>query len=203
MPEFKETAEKKFDSEVELLDFADRKAAAGEINRWVEGKTNGKIKNIMSANDFDALTRLVLVNAVYFKGSWGKPFLNGTNVEPFWINEKDWIKVHMMQQTAYFRYGVFEELDAKGLQMNYASMGSEVGTAFLILLPNRRNGLKDLEAKLKDVDLTDLQDQMEHERVSLSLPKFRVKHGVDLAEPLKEVSSVFALHSFTLFNKST
>lgn len=200
MTEFKETAEKKFDSEVELLDFAEKKASAGEINRWVEGKTNGKIKNIMSANDFDELTRLVLVNAVYFKGSWEKPFMGETNVKPFWINENDWIKVHMMRQKEYFNYGVFEELDAKGLEMNYASMGSEVGTSFMILLPNRRNGLTDLEAKLKDVNLTDLQNQMEHKLVSLSLPKFRVEYDVDLGESLKKVSSVFALH---YLNKST
>lgn len=62
-------AAKKFGSEIELLNFDAKSAAAAKINGWVEEKTNGKINNIVSPEEFDELTRLVLVNAVYFKGA--------------------------------------------------------------------------------------------------------------------------------------
>ena len=58
------------------MDFGQPQTASHEINAWVEKQTNGKIKNLISPQSLNSLTRLVLVNAIYFKGTWVRPFKN-------------------------------------------------------------------------------------------------------------------------------
>lgn len=187
-PEFQKLVEKKFRSEVELLDFENKTSAADKINDWVKEKTNGKFTKIISKNDFDDLTRLVMVNAIYFKGQWQEPFMV-TEVEPFWTSQTESTEVYMMHKVKRFSFGVFDELDAIGLEIDYKSYNYKATSiSFLILLPNTRTGLKELEAKMKDVNLGDLTARMRYELVSVSLPKFRVEFEVGLDDPLQKVS---------------
>ncbi|NWW45229.1 SPB6 protein, partial [Pedionomus torquatus] len=59
-----------------------------QINGWVEERTEGKIQNLLAEGILDSLTRLVLVNAIYFKGNWEKQFNKETTAEkPFHINK--------------------------------------------------------------------------------------------------------------------
>lgn len=95
-----------------------------------------------------------------------------------------------MHNTANFKYGVFDDMDATGLKIFYKN--SRI--SFLILLPNKRTGLKRLEAKLKDVNLIELEKRMGREYVSVSLPKFCVEYEIDMDEPLQKVRSTFVLH---------
>lgn len=67
---FEDVARSNYFSEVEGVNFAEAANAAAKINNWVEQKTNNKIKDLIKPDDLDALTRLVLVNAIYFKGDW-------------------------------------------------------------------------------------------------------------------------------------
>lgn len=71
---FQKVAVEKFDSGVKPLNFTDAANSAQEINIFVEAKTNNKIMDVVSSSMFDASTRLVLVNAVYFKGQWKRAF---------------------------------------------------------------------------------------------------------------------------------
>ncbi|KOB77519.1 Serpin-2 [Operophtera brumata] len=66
-PQLKEDAEKVFDAGIEKLDFSDGAYCANLINKWVESKTNERIKDLLSEDSLNSLTRLVLVNALYFK----------------------------------------------------------------------------------------------------------------------------------------
>jgi serpin B len=66
------------------------------------------------------MTRLVLVNAVYFKGLWAKQFsADNTRLESFHLNSKESKEVPMMHKKAKFGYMISKELDADILQMNY------------------------------------------------------------------------------------
>jgi serpin B len=68
----------------------------------------------------DQMTRLVLVNAVYFKGLWAKQFsADNTRFESFHLNSKESKEVLMMHKKAKFGYLNSEELDADILQMDY------------------------------------------------------------------------------------
>ena len=95
------------------VDFVnDSSAVRFRINNWVGKQTNGKIQNILTAPP-ETGTRLMLINAVYFKGNWKSQFkLSDTRKEPFFINGTDQILVPLMMQTGRFAY-----LATDGLQL--------------------------------------------------------------------------------------
>lgn len=180
-------ARNQFNSEIELLNFDDKAAAAAKINTWVAKNTDNKITNIITSNDFNEPTRLVLVNPVYSRAGWKHRFQEiDTKVEPFWTSKTESIDVNMMHKTSHFLYGNIDALDAAALKMGYE--GSK--PSFLVLLPNQRTGLRELEMKLKHVNLADLIKCMRRELVSVALPKFRVEYEVNLEQPMKKVSRV-------------
>lgn len=181
---FKEITGKYFNSEAESLHVADPAVAAYKINKWVSEKTNDKITNLISADNIDDLTRLVLVNAIYFKGNWAKKFdPENTMKEQFYYSEKDSSEVDMMTQKSKFRYGVFDDLDATTLELPYA----DSNLSMLIVLPNSRTGLKDVGSKLKNKSIFEISQNMYETEVSVMLPKFKVEYAVELTEPLKKV----------------
>ncbi|CAG12351.1 unnamed protein product, partial [Tetraodon nigroviridis] len=73
-PEFLRLMRKYFKAEVETVDFSQPAAVAQQINSWVENRTEGKIGELLAAEDLSTITRLALVNAVYFRGSWKNQF---------------------------------------------------------------------------------------------------------------------------------
>lgn len=96
-PEFNEIAKKSFQSEAQNLNFAKSVESAKTINDWVESKTNNKIKDLISSDSLDALTRMVLVNAIYFKGMWVHQFDPKKTIKaPFYLNENDSVDVDFM-----------------------------------------------------------------------------------------------------------
>ena len=64
----------KFDSEVEKLDFQQATSSANTINQWVERQTNSKIKNLIAPDTLNNETRILIVNAIYFKANWDMKF---------------------------------------------------------------------------------------------------------------------------------
>lgn len=84
-PNYKSIGTQKFYSKIQSINFANRARAANTINSWVSQKTHGKIENLISPDALNGLTRLVLVNAIYFKGNWVHRFTY-TNDGPFYPN---------------------------------------------------------------------------------------------------------------------
>jgi serine protease inhibitor len=66
---FVDTIKKNFDGEVEQVDFSNAASSSKTINDWVLTKTNNKINDLISEQSIDPLLKLVLVNAIYFKGN--------------------------------------------------------------------------------------------------------------------------------------
>lgn len=187
--EFNDIAVKKFRSEAQNLDFAENKAAAKTINTWVEDKTNNRIKDLISADSLDSLTRMVLVNAIYFKGFWENKFdPANTTPRPFYTSETESVDVDTMTVKKKFMYGVFDELDATALEMPYENSS----LSMLILLPNKKDGLAEMESKLNTVVLADLTKRMNKEEVTVYLPKFKIEYEIDLKDVLTSVSAKFA-----------
>lgn len=181
---FKKVTSGQFLSEAESIDFAQNEAAADNINKWVEDKTNSKIKDLIKKDYLDGLTRLVLLNAVYFKGNWAHKFEpKATRVEPFYTSNTDKIDCQMMHITKRFNYREDEALDAKILEMQYTNKD----VSMVIILPNARDGIKNLESKLVDVDLSTITNNMDTVEVQVSLPKFKIETDMDLGEILTKV----------------
>lgn len=73
-PDFKNKAQRNFDSDITPISFGQPEQATRQINNWVSKKTNNKIERLISPDAIDASTQLVLVNAIYFKGVWETAF---------------------------------------------------------------------------------------------------------------------------------
>ncbi|NXM48585.1 SPB6 protein, partial [Gymnorhina tibicen] len=89
LPSFIESSEKSYHAGLEQTDFLHAwEDSRRQINGWVEERTEGKIRNLLAEGTLDSLTRLVLVNAIYFKGNWENQFNKERTTErPFQINK--------------------------------------------------------------------------------------------------------------------
>lgn len=182
--EFHETATKSFDSDTESVNFAENVDAAKNINGWVEQKTKNKIKDLIDSSMLDGLTRMVLVNAIYFKGSWDKQFIKSrTEKADFWTSETDSKQVDMMYVKEHFRYAELPELDAAAIELPYANSS----LSMLVILPNSKTGLPKLEAALANVDLAEISKNMSKQEVTVYMPKFKVEYDLSLKKPLEKV----------------
>lgn len=86
-PSYKSFVRQSFYSTVKSVNFADGQNAAGQINKWVANETDNEIKNVIDPSTLDGSTSLVLVNAIYFKGTWQIKFNpKSTATEPFYVN---------------------------------------------------------------------------------------------------------------------
>ena len=162
----------------------DISGSAAAINSWVAEKTDNKITELVPESDIDALTRLILVSAVYFKGNWLKTF-NAIETRPrsFHVSQKNTIRVEMMYQNAEFYYGVNEDLRCQAVEMPYAG---DTLSMFILLPDQSATNLAELEKNLTPDDLTDVKKKyrMAFLDVHLSLPKFRLDEKLGLAETL-------------------
>ncbi|KAJ3654861.1 hypothetical protein Zmor_014018 [Zophobas morio] len=184
LPDFSEAVTKNFLSEVQLLNFGANEAAAATINAWVEDKTKEKIKDLINKDDLDDLTRLVLVNAIYFKGSWLYKFdKEETKIEPFYLNDVDSVDVQMMHINRHFHYKPVEELDAALLELPYTN----TDFCMFIILPFQRNDIDELEKKLANVNLIEITNKMWHVEVTVALPKFKIEQTIDLNKSLTKL----------------
>lgn len=174
----------KFYSDVERVNFADNTNTASKINTWVEDKTNHKIKDLIQPDMLDALTRLVLVNAVYFKGQWEQKFRKeATRKEPFHLLDGTTKDVDMMHITGKFNYAEDDKLKAKILEMPYS--GSEM--SMLFFLPHDKDGIKHLESALADYDFANYYRSMGKWEVDVSLPRFKIESKIPMKSLLEQV----------------
>ncbi len=150
------------------------------INTWVEEKTNHKIQNLLPPGVLNTLTRLVLTNAIYFKGSWALEFdKKFTNDGVFWLTPEDEIQTPMMRRQDMFNYGETENVQI--LQLPYS--GEEL--SMVVLLPKTKDGLPALEAQLSAEQLDAWISETFMRKVNVILPKFTVTSELMLSDTLK------------------
>ncbi|XP_070841608.1 leukocyte elastase inhibitor-like [Chaetodon trifascialis] len=189
---------KHYSAELETVDFISRfEQARVNINSWVEKQTQGKIKDVVAKDMVNSLTRLVLVNAIYFKGTWNEPFLRvRTHDAQFRVNKNDTKPVQMMRQKTYFPFAFVPEANCQVLEMPYK--GKEL--SMLIFLPkemeDNTTGLEKLEKQLtyeKFVEWT-RPDKMAGVEVDVRLPRFKMEKNYDLNNVLKSMGMVDAFN---------
>lgn len=190
-PSLKVDAEKVFNAGIEKIDFNTGAAAVEVINKWVESQTNEKIKDLLSSDSVDSDTRLVLINALYFKGTWQKQFdPQNTMNQPFHITADSSVEVPMMYREDDYLYGESSELQAQLLEMPY--QGGEA--SMLIVLPNEIEGLDGVLSKLASgFDLMSEIGKMHKTKVQVTIPKFKIETEIDLADLLPKlgIKSIF------------
>jgi serpin B len=181
LPGFLDLTRKHYGAELAQVDFARQTEQARQrINAWVEEQTQGKIRDLIPAGVLDATTRLVLTNAIYFKGDWAEPFRKEkTQVAPFHISASQQAEVPLMYQQDDFRYWAGDGL--KVLELLYG----KGDLAMLVLLPDAIDGLSALETKLTTDNVSRWQSGLRKREVRVNLPRFRLESQFQLSYVLK------------------
>ncbi|KAG8522050.1 Serpin B9 [Galemys pyrenaicus] len=189
---FKESCLRFYLAELEQLPFAeDAEQCRQTINHWVSEKTEGKIQDLLQSGTISAQTRLVLVNAIYFKGRWDEQFVKDNTMEmPFKVNEKEQRPVQMMFQESTFNLGYVEEVRAQVLELPY----TDRELSLLVLLPDDGMDLGLVEKNLTfEKFMTWTQPhRMTRTDVEVFLPKFKLEEDYDMESVLQHLGMVDA-----------
>uniref|UniRef100_A0A672STZ5 Leukocyte elastase inhibitor n=1 Tax=Sinocyclocheilus grahami TaxID=75366 RepID=A0A672STZ5_SINGR len=172
------------EAKLEEVDFKKKSEAARvDINKWVEKKTQGKIKDLLPQGSVDTMTRLVLVNAIYFKGNWEKKFpKEATSDGQFKLNKTQSKPVKMMNQKAEFPLALIPEMNSQVLELPYVGKN----LSMLIILPeeieDETTGLQKLEKALTYEKLMEWTkpSKMRRQEVQVSLPRFKMEETYDM-----------------------
>ncbi|KAM7390750.1 hypothetical protein PAMA_008781 [Pampus argenteus] len=199
--EFLAETRKHYNAELESVDFkSSAEAARVNINSWVEKNTQGKIKDLLVQDVVDDTTRLVLVNAIYFKGTWNMQFMEDFTVDAqFRINKNDTKPVKMMCQQSKFPLAFIAEANCQILEMPYK--GKDL--SMLIFLPNDieddATGLEKLEKQLNYEKFTEWThpDMMSETEVEVQVPRFKMEETYDLKDVLTSMGMVDAFDETT------
>lgn len=181
LPEFLTSTQKMYGADLAPVDFQHASEdARKEINQWVKGQTEGKIPELLAVGVVDSMTKLVLVNAIYFKGMWEEKFMKqDTTDAPFRLNKKNTKSVKMMYQKKKFFFGYISDLKCKVLEMPY--QGGEL--SMVILLPedieDESTGLKKIEEQITLEKLREWtkRENLENIDVHVKLPRFKIEES--------------------------
>ena len=174
-------------------------AVRGTINRWVEQQTKDKIKDLLPPGSVNSGTRLVLTNAIYFKGSWVDPFeKSSTHSEDFHVSSSQLVKAPLMHRSGSYRYydgGTFQmlELPYKGRELS-----------MVVLLPRETDGLSALEDSFTAKAASEWIEKLRSApAVVLSLPRFTMTQEFMLGKTLSEMGMPQAFSEHADFSGMT
>lgn len=189
-----------FFSRIETVNFSNPYECALIINRFVEKRTNHRIRYSIQPQMFDEQTRTVLINVIHLKSSQLPGFNKQCNHRGrFYINKKSSVPVEYMCFIEKFDHKILPELDATAIAMKYM----QTKYTFVIIIPNKRIGLANLEAKLKKYnrDLFEFKERLKSGHsihyVNVTIPKFKIDFEIELNGIFKNVSAFrVRLHLF-------
>ncbi|XP_065741440.1 leukocyte elastase inhibitor-like [Phocoena phocoena] len=188
LPEFLASTQEMYGAELVSVDFLQATEDARKtINEWVKGQTEGKIPELLASGGVDRTTKLVLVNAIYFKGNWQEKFMmEATKDAAFRLNKKDTKLVKMMHQKKKFRLGRIEDLKCRVLELPY--QGEDL--SMVILLPDdiqdESTGLRKIEQQLTLEKLREWTrpENLDLLEVNVQLPRFKLEESYELTSLL-------------------
>jgi len=181
LPEYMNLVEKYYAGKATNVDFAgNTEQVRKTINTWVEDYTNNKIKELFEPGVLNDMTRLVLTNAIYFKGTWLKQFDKSDTFDAdFKISPEKTVQVDMMSMHEEdFNYYQDDKLQI--LEMPYD--GEEL--SMMILLP-KDDDLKGLESTVTADKLAEWNNNLIETTLDVYIPKFTFETKYSLSETLK------------------
>jgi serpin B len=177
---FLDTLSANYNAGLKLVDFSNPETARQAINLWVAAQTNEKIKELIPQGVLNELTRLVITNAVYFKGAWQNPFdSNRTTNEPFFLLDGSEQTVEMMRNS-YTGAGLVSER-YQAVKLPY--QGGNYAMA--VIMPN--GDFAEFEQSLDEDALKQILSEFNgiFGQVNLGLPKFKSEKSFNLGDQLK------------------
>jgi serpin B len=180
---FIEQVNKNYSAGLNEVDFKkDAEGTRQTINKWIENKTKDKIREPIKPGILNELTRLVLTNAIYFRGKWAIEFdKKDTKDAPFHITATKETNVQMMYIKKHFKYADVGNLQV--LELPYK--GGDL--SMVVLLPKEVNGIDELEKSLTLDNLAKWIGKSFKLEVGVHLPKFKMTSEFSLGEVLSQM----------------
>ncbi len=187
-PDFRTVCESFYDAGATSLDFVgDPTGAAAEINSWADKNTLHRIPVIVPQVAHD--TRVMLTDAVYFKGIWSSKFKKErTQPRPFHLLSGDSRQTPMMDQSGDFSY--LENQDFQAIRIPYGNKRY----AMYVFLPRKPAGLPDFIRSLDETHWTQWTSQFRQRNGEIVLPKFETTYSKQLNDTLKEMGMRLAFN---------
>ncbi|XP_054974721.1 heparin cofactor 2 [Sorex araneus] len=178
LDDFKTKVREYYFAEAQEADFSDP-AFISKANNHILKLTKGLIKDALE--NIDPTTQMMILNCIYFKGSWVNKFpVEMTHNHNFRLNEREVVKVSMMQTKGNFLAANDHELDCDVLQLEYVG-----GISMLIVVPHKLSGMKTLESQLTPQVVERWQKSMTNRTREVLLPKFKLEKNYNLVKALK------------------
>jgi serpin B len=180
-----------FNGELLATDFADAAGAAAQINDWVSDKTNGRIKDLISASAIKPQTRLVLTDAVYFKARWATVFDKAASKPGvFHVSPGHDVTVPMMHTTGQYSMTRGDGIEMLEIPYRYDD------ASLLIILPDQQDGLAAVESELSAQKLSFWLEYEQQFNVTMSIPAFKTASDFDFAKVLQALGMKLAFMPF-------
>lgn len=201
LDEYFNTTEKYYGGKVTNMDFMNAPEPSRlTINKWVEDQTNDKIKDLIPQGQLDPSTKLVLTNAIYFKGDWALKFDKVKTTESdFRVSPSNTVKAQMMSLTgedAKFNYA-----QADGLQiLELPYEGDEL--SMIVLLPED-DDISSLENELDSEKLDEWKSMLREREINVYMPKFKFETKYFMKKDLSEMGMPTAFTSSADFSGMT
>ncbi len=188
LADFRYAIEQQMKGKLTLLNFAEPGNATASINSWTQDQTKGKIRELMSADSVNAMTRLVLTSAVYFQGAWRNPFdSKNTEMLPFFHTPDASSDAPMLKQTNLFPHFENDLVQMAALPFQGSSKGD--GTiAYIMLLPK---SAENFDAMLQELPshFSEWLSGLKMQRLNLSMPKFKFTSRFQLNQALQNMGA--------------
>ena len=170
LPDYLALLDKNFGAGLKEVDFAgDAEGARKAVNAWAEKETREKIKDLLLPGAVQPATRVILTNAIYFKGKWTEPFKKDqTKDADFFLAPDKKVSAPLMNLTERFPY--FDGGAFQALEMPYAGDA----LAMVILLPREKDGLAALEKSLSAEKFAEWTAKLAKREVVVAVPKFKM-----------------------------
>jgi serpin B len=184
---FKEDVKGKYLSEFRRIEFDKPASAITDINRWVSEKSNNRITRILSSEDINSKTKLLLSNVVYFKEEWLNKFdKKETKTGILFASPENQYEADFMENKESLKY--FETKEYQFISKPY--IGSVL--SFCIILPKDISGIENIESHLNYDLFNKMLDSSYNERIDLIMPKIKLESKFELQNALKKAGLVSA-----------
>ncbi|CAH0546710.1 unnamed protein product [Brassicogethes aeneus] len=176
--EYQDIARQVYFADIQNINFTDKTYAVNVINKWVEEHTYDKIQNLISPNNLNALTSVILVNTLYFLGKWAQPFKVGkTRIGGFTTMSGSVVQVPFMKHVGKFKYKETER--AQFIRLPYIQENN-TNVFMVVILP---------KTDLDSIDVSAIFQRgiFSEEVVKVILPKFSMETSTELRPILQEL----------------
>jgi len=184
LPEYLDLLAANYGAGLRLADFqGNPEPARLDINRWVRRQTQNRIEDLLGKGSIGTDTRMVLVNAIYFKADWLQPFeKEDTFPAPFYLLDRSEVQVEMMSGSVDAPY-------ASGPGYQLIELPYAGGTTAMDIFVPDRDHFEDLESALTSDGIQASLAELQPAAIELSLPKFRFSTDVSLAQNLRTLGA--------------